>query len=370
VAVVAELAAGAAERLARSIAPELRRLPMPQTIACRGCEYRVDDERSGFSECWGDRARPAPHVLDLYHLQKGTTGTYVQGRIEAGACALVDLDVERLVGANGNAGATNIRQRMQVENTRAGREWVSAALGATMRAHAYPLRFIDFEASALAVPYHAGMHPYERVAYQWSCHTVRAPGARPEHQEWINTTEFFPNFEFARTLGEAVGTDGTVFMWHHFERNVLREIRAQMDARGVRDPALAAALESLAARLKDQNRLCLDHYFHPRMGKSTSIKRVLDAVWRADPQLRRDFPEYAVGDASPYDALPAAEIAGERVEVAEGTGAMRAYQAMLYGPARHDPGARAAIRDLLLRYCKLDTAAMVMIWDHWLRITA
>jgi Domain of unknown function(DUF2779) len=33
----------------------------------------------------------------------------------------------------------------------------------------YPLPFIDFETTAVAVPYHAGMHPYEQVAFEWSC---------------------------------------------------------------------------------------------------------------------------------------------------------------------------------------------------------
>ena len=28
-----------------------------------------------------------------------------------------------------------------------------------------------------ALPYHAGMRPYGLVAFQWSCHTVAAPGA-------------------------------------------------------------------------------------------------------------------------------------------------------------------------------------------------
>jgi hypothetical protein len=51
--------------------------------------------------------------------------------------------------------------------------------------------------------------------------------------------------------------------------------------------------------------------------------------------------------------------------VAEGGGAVRAYEAMMYGLEREDPAARAAWRELLLRYCRLDTLAMVLIWEHW-----
>jgi hypothetical protein len=35
-----------------------------------------------------------------------------------------------------------------------------------------------------------------------------------------------------------------------------------------------------------------------------------------------------------------------------------------------DPAARAAWRELLLRYCRLDTLAMVLIWEHGAAATA
>jgi hypothetical protein len=49
---------------------------------------------------------------------------------------------------------------------------------------------------------------------------------------------------------------------------------------------------------------------------------------------------------------------------------MRAYQAMLYGdPIDRDRHAEQWA-ELLRRYCKLDTLAMVLIWEHWRRGTA
>jgi hypothetical protein len=41
-------------------------------------------------------------------------------------------------------------------------------------------------------------------------------------------------------------------------------------------------------------------------------------------------------DSDPYNELPTITIDGVELDVAEGTGAMRAYQDMLYGMARHD----------------------------------
>jgi hypothetical protein len=51
--------------------------------------------------------------------------------------------------------------------------------------------------------------------------------------------------------------------------------------------------------------------------------------------------------------------------VTDGVGAMRAYQDMLFGLNRDNPAIRDSMRDSLLRYCELDTAAMVMIWNYW-----
>jgi hypothetical protein len=48
---------------------------------------------------------------------------------------------------------------------------------------------------------------------------------------------------------------------------------------------------------------------------------------------------------------------------------VRAYFAMVYGVERDDPAIRAQWSELLLEYCKLDTLAMVLIWEHWMRVT-
>ena len=52
--------------------------------------------------------------------------------------------------------------------------------------------------------------------------------------------------------------------------------------------------------------------------------------------------------------------------VKNGTGAMRAYEHLRYGLAAGDQTARRAIRRQLMRYCELDTAAMVMVCKYWL----
>ncbi|MFQ3638198.1 MAG: DUF2779 domain-containing protein, partial [Cyanobacteriota bacterium] len=104
---------------------------------------------------------------------------------------------------------------------------------------------------------------------------------------------------------------------------------------------------------------------------STSIKVVLEAVWRTNAQLRDRFPQYVRYDEdgrllSPYKALPTGLIHGEAIAITEGTAAVRAYRAMVHHTEGIcDPATRDQWKDLLLQYCQLDTAAMVMIWWHW-----
>ncbi len=70
----------------------------------------------------------------------------------------------------------------------------------------------------------------------------------------------------------------------------------------------------------------------------------------------------------PYRTLPALPLGGAEAgedAVREGTGAIRVYQDMMFG-AGQSPGEQARRRQLLLQHRRLDTAAMVMVWRHWL----
>ena len=40
----------------------------------------------------------------------------------------------------------------------------------------FPYHFIDFETAAVALPFHAGMRPYESLAFQFSHHLMEANG--------------------------------------------------------------------------------------------------------------------------------------------------------------------------------------------------
>jgi hypothetical protein len=106
------------------------------------------------------------------------------------------------------------------------------------------------------------------------------------------------------------------------------------------------------------------------MKGKTSIKYVLPAVLaatessRIEKWLREFSPDINLlsRDSSgiienPYKNLPK----DNGINVSEGTAAMRGYTELLYGDDRQ----KLAYESALLRYCKLDTLAMVIIWEHW-----
>lgn len=356
---------------------------------CGKCEFRVEGrEPSGFAECWGAMAAVTPHILDYYYVGSigGRGAPVVEGLLAKGKAGLADVPEGDLTGAKGKVGPVAERQLLQREFTLRNEEFRSSALPQILAAHHYPLHFIDFEASRIAIPYHEGMRPYEQVCFQWSCHTIREPGGPIEHAEWINIDDVYPNVEFARSLSLQLGTEGTIYIWSKFEISALKDILRQLELYHVGEEDLRTWLglvvdgdPSGKLSVVDMMDLAKLHFFHPRMKGRLSIKYVLPAAWEANTNLwiHPQFARYhrLANDGkpcNPYDTLPSLpfgnEDADDEVEaVKEGTGAVRAYQELLYGLSANSPAAKSAWRDSLLQYCKLDTAAMVMIWLHWTR---
>lgn len=85
-----------------------------------------------------------------------------------------------------------------------------------------------------------------------------------------------------RTLKDQIGEEGTVYIWSHYEVDILREIRDQMDKYAYKDRDLAAWIERLTSednsRVVDLCALAKDYYFHPLMKGSLSIKKIFPAV--------------------------------------------------------------------------------------------
>ena len=372
---VEEDVAIAADQFTKSLQPKLVKISTPISKHCKECEFKHDDTtQSGYQECWKELADVTPHVFDLYYggALKLEKRFVLDDLIADRKVSLFDIPSEAIKGKRGE------RQSIQIEYTKKNDEWVNPSFESALKNYSYPLHFIDFETSTSAIPYHKGMRPYEQIAFQWSSHTIDEPGATPRHSDWINLEEAFPSFEFAESLMEEVSHEGTVFMWADHENRVLKEIARQMTDYGHVNSALSEWIETMTVskdsegRLVDMKKLCLHNYFHPAMKGSNSIKYVLPAIWNNNsylwdiPFLVPFFLKDEEGNVlSPYEALPDIEIDGVKQIVKEGTGAMTAYQEMMYGFSRDNAEVKQNWSKLLRQYCELDTLAMVIIWIHW-----
>jgi len=189
---------------------------------------------------------------------------------------------------------------------------------------AWPRYYLDFETVQFAIPQWLGTRPYEQLPFQWSCHIESAPG-EIRHAEFLNISGQAPMRPFIDSLLEALGDEGPIIVFSHFEKTVLNKLAE-------RYTDLSEMIARVVERLVDFLPIVRNHYYHPDMGGSFSIKAILPVV---APHLD-------------YKAL---------VEVQDGTGAQMAYL-----EAIHDgtpPERRAALQQSMLEYCELDTRAMV-----------
>jgi hypothetical protein len=194
----------------------------------------------------------------------------------------------------------------------------------------WPRYFLDFETVGPAVPRWQGTRPYQKIPMQWSCHLQQADGKLDELPPFLSRTGADPRRDFATALIAAIGDEGPIMVYNAaFERGVIQELARTF-------PDLAADLTSLAARIFDLLPLVRDHYYHPAMMGSWSIKRVLPTV------------------AADLDYGHLAEVrSGDMVEPA--------YFEMI--DATTASVRRERIAAALLSYCALDTLAMVRLAD-------
>ncbi len=360
---------------------------VPLSIACKGCEYKVDDSKllNGFKSCWGKLAAPSPHILELGRLgninNRKDYKNCINDLIAKGQTALQDVPIAYVSNEDPDKPYYDNRALYQLTESK---EFLLPGFNEAIKDLEYPLHFIDFETSQMAIPYHANMRPYGKVLFQWSCHTIAHPGAEPVHSEWINTQDNYPNREFAHSLMEQLGDKGTIMTWSAYENTQLKDLKNELEEQAELDTTEQALLKWLTVavkahkadttRLCDMNLLALKYYFHPLMGGLTSIKVTLPAVLAATKSERIRQWLNAEGlwqlDANgqaqdPYTLLPSIRIMDQFEKVKDGSGAMRAYQDMMYGVYREHTLIKELYKEALLKYCKLDTLAMVVIWERW-----
>ncbi len=388
--------------------------------ACKSCEFKSEDSelKSGFKECftkqhnWTESDFIKPNIFDVYFFSKGNKlfeeGIYFKDELTEDSVGL-KVEAEKLT--------TSHRQWLQIEKEVSNDDEIYVdveELKEEMDKWTFPLHFIDFETSAVALPFNKGLKPYEQIAFQFSHHIYYENGKIEHANEYINNEAgVFPNFEFLRALKEALEKDeGTIFKYSNHENTILNAIYAQLlDSDEEDKDELIKFIQNISHSKSDSvvkwkgNRDMVDlwdiekrYYYNPLTKGSNSIKAVLPASLSSSKFLQekyskplnqinvssKNFSENHVwleieNDIvkSPYKMLPSLfeDWSEEQIEstlseiedIANGGAALTAY-----GKLQYTDMEQAEIDELtsaLLKYCELDTLAMVMIYEHFRELT-
>ncbi len=399
--------------------------PVTVGAQCKQCEFyctpdeRRDDWRSGWAECMAVYlgtpvdARRAETVFGL--VADRSAGK----RMAEGQFLLKDMD-ENAIEVKEERGliSATYRRRLQVQEARGdldSRVLCKNVLREAFTSWLFPLHFIDFETARPTLPFHRGRRPNQQILFQFSHHVLNAAG-RLEHrtQCLVATPGVVPNAVVIRVLRDALGGDnGTVIHWWSHERTVLDDVCQQLEASDEPDrDALVAFIEGLLTPAKGPGARLVDlglplvskmAFFADTDGRS-SIKKVLPAVLQQSEYLQRRYgaPAYGTQEmpslninsgwawvrsksgqvVDPYLLLDPLlsdatlnELALQAENGEEGAGefiinggaAMVAYSQLQQPDLA--PGERARIENQLLRYCELDSLAMVMVYEalrEWL----
>jgi hypothetical protein len=403
----------------QSYVPDKKITPQIGT-QCKKCEFKSNDPlKSGFHHCWKEATRlseselQGPFTFDVWNFSKAAKlmedGIYLIKDIPEGSFEIKESD---------RAGfSQSERQWKQIEAVQSGSKHPVVDHKGLMRELAgwkYPLHFIDFETTMVAIPYNEGRKPYEQIAFQFSHHQVNADGSIDHKGQYINQKAgHFPNFDFLRALkAELDGDDGTILRYSHHENTVLCQIYDQLETSDEPDKSELQAWIQTITESKSKKRtqwqgprsmvdmwdMVKRYYYHPLTNGSNSIKKVLPASLFQSETIRERYSKAIYGskqipslnyqnwtwvqlDSSgqvvdPYKLLPPIfdgidteklDLLVDDDELADGGAAMMAYAKMQF--TEMSDIERKAIANALLKYCELDTFAMVLIFEHWAEIT-
>ena len=396
-----------------------KKISMPIATRCAKCEFYTTDSdeqnglRSGKKECWqeelgwSDEDFNEPTVLDVWNFRKKDE-LIQEGRIKMSA--LTEEDVNPT--PDGKAGySRSQRQWLQIEKCQTNDEtfWIDhEGLQKVMDSWLFPLHFIDFETTAVAIPFNAGRKPYEGIAFQFSHHIVHKDGTIEHAGQYLNSDRgVFPNYEFLRKLKAELEHDsGTIFRYSHHENSFLKTIYHQLrtDKTVLDREELCKFIKTITnsnngnevwCGERDMVDLCeiiKRHYYDPATNGSNSIKAVLPAILDSSQFLKDEYSKPIYGAPrgikslnfeefqwvefengkvkDPYKLLPKLfEDSSDEDEsklyfddeLNHGGAAMTAYARMQF--TEMSESECNEIRKALLKYCELDTMAMVMIYE-------
>lgn len=201
----------------------------------------------------------------------------------------------------------------------------------------FPLCFFDYETFSSCVPFFDGTRPYQQLPFQYSLHVLDSPNGQLKHYEYLHASNDPPFELLSRSLAGQIAQSGSVIAWNMgFEKSC--------------NTALGKLVPAYSEFYKKLN------------------ERMVDLML---PFSRGDYIDAGfMGSASLKYVLPVLipTLSYKELGIQEGGAAQRAWMdAVLDG--KYSKIEKTKIISDLLEYCKLDTLAMVRIYEYLLKLT-
>ena len=186
-----------------------------------------------------------------------------------------------------------------------------------------PIQFFDVETYHSAIPIINGYHPWEKIPFQWSLHSIKENGELESQDFLATSTDEDPILQLAHKLFGSLDPSGSIIVWNQsFEIGILRLISHRI-------PELKNKVDMALSNIFDLKPIFKKHYVDFRTMGSASLKAVTPVV---------------LGDYT-YDQL----------EINEGMKASIEWGRMV-SPGI-DEFEKEKIKNDLLAYCSQDTLA-------------
>ena len=231
-------------------------------------------------------------------------------------------------------------QQIQIKSTLSNTPFVDKKLIESFISKvSYPISYFDFETYSEPIPNHVNQMPNEKMPFQYSLHVQKNLN---DSLEEINHFEFLANHDddprraIAESMLKNIPEEGSIITYHQtFEKGVIK--------------GLSKFFPDLSDRLLDLNNRILDlkdpfakgGYYHPDFGGRFSLKKVLPALFKNNSELNY-----------------------KNLKISNGGMASSAFRELKH----NDDNQIKEIRDSLLKYCWLDTYAMIAIYKKLLLI--
>lgn len=219
-------------------------------------------------------------------------------------------------------------QQTQVESIRQEQVLINKqAIEKTLSNLKFPLHFMDYETFPTAIPKLDNMSPHNHLVFQVSIHTLQENG-KLSHFEWLGDKLKQPR-EMLKQMQDFTGLTGTFISWNApFEvgrnKNMIDWI-----------PKFTKYLNYMNTHMFDLETMFKGDYVDYRFGGRSSIKKVLPVL----------CPQFSYLE----------------LQIQDGTMALDKWGRMVTDPNFNQE--KNKVRKNLLEYCKMDTLAMVKIYQ-------